>query len=51
MKTKKLKVIMNTKYVFATNNQVRLKNNIEDEWFPINFQWIPVMKLNENMNQ
>lgn len=51
MKSKKLNVIMNTRYVFSQNNQVSLKNNLEDEWFPINFQWIPVIKLNESMNQ
>ena len=51
MKAKKLNGIMNTKYVFSKNNQVTLKNNIDKEWYPINFQWISIIKLNQNMNQ
>lgn len=51
MKTRKLNAIINTKYVFSKNNQVSLKNKVDDEWFPINFQWIPIVELNKNMNQ
>ena len=44
-----------TKHVFSENNQVFIKNNEgftpknvnEEVWFPINFQWIPVVKLQE----
>ena len=51
MKAKKLTGITNTKFVFSKNNQVALKNNIDKEWYPINFQWIPIIKLNHVMNQ
>lgn len=40
---------------FLENNQVYLKNNTDleelanDEWFPINFQWKPIVELNENL--
>ncbi|WOD43287.1 hypothetical protein [Hwangdonia lutea] len=41
-----------TQYVFSENNQVSIKTNKEEnEWYPINFQWIPVKKLSESMNQ
>jgi hypothetical protein len=48
----KTKTSINSQFVFSENNQVLInsdRNN--DEWFPINFQWIPVMKLNKNMQQ
>ena len=51
MKAKKSNGIMNTKFVFSKNNQVTLKNSIDKEWYPINFQWIPIIKLNQVMNQ
>ena len=40
--------IITTKHVFSENNQVyiRIDNSINeelDEWFPVNFQWIPVL--------
>lgn len=50
-----------TRHVFTENNQVFLKhdsienmqiaNKNKEEWHPINFQWIPVIKLNENLNK
>ena len=54
MKTK----VINSKHVFAKNNQVFIKNEVgfssnksekinEEAWSPINFQWIPIMKLQE----
>jgi len=54
MKTK----VINSKHVFAKNNQVFIKNEVgfssnksekinEVAWRPINFQWIPIMKLQE----
>ena len=51
MKNKKLNDIINTKHVFTTNNQVTIKNDIDKEWYPINFQWIPIIRLNQNMDQ
>jgi len=47
-----------TKYVFSKNNQVFIKNEVgfssnkakkinEVAWSPINFQWIPILKLQE----
>ena len=43
---------INTQYVFSEKNQVSIKtNDNNNEWYPINFQWIPIKKLNENMNQ
>ncbi len=47
-----------SKYVFAEEEQVFLKKNLgnssvtedqEDEWCPINFQWIPVINLAERL--
>jgi len=51
MKTKGIQ----TKHVCLKNNQVYIKNNEsftpknvnEEVWSPINFQWIPVVKLQE----
>lgn len=47
MKTKPIK----TKQVYSDKKQntVYFKQNNE-EWFPINFQWIPVIKLNNELN-
>ncbi len=43
---------MKTQYVFSEKNQVSIKvNKSENEWYPINFQWIPIQKLNDSMNQ
>lgn len=47
-----------TQAVFFDNNQVYQKNasisskeaTESAEWFPINFQWIPVLQLNRNLN-
>ena len=42
---------MNSQYVHSKNNKVYQKiDNETNKWYPINFQWIPVVKLNENMN-
>lgn len=60
MKKKGNKSIIKTKHVFTKNNQVYLKMNKHDpiknkesdnqkEWFPINFQWIPVIELQKNL--
>lgn len=44
--------IIKTKYIFSENNQVLIKaSENDDEWYPINFQWIPVKKLTDSMNQ
>lgn len=46
MKEKAIKTV----HVFSKNNQVFIKNktNIdEDQWFPIIFQWMPIVKLQE----
>jgi len=42
---------INTKYVYSEkkDNTVYLKQN-NDNWFPVNFQWIPVVKLNNKLN-
>ncbi|WP_345007514.1 hypothetical protein [Snuella lapsa] len=41
-----------THYVFTKNNQVSINiDGTANEWSPINFQWIPVFKLSECMNQ
>ncbi|MBG48207.1 MAG: hypothetical protein CML05_07975 [Pseudozobellia sp.] len=60
MKTTKVRCaychdIIETKYVYAHNNQVYVKNNTEPnsmtdtDWSPINFQWIPVLQLHERL--
>ncbi len=36
---------LQTKHVFTENNKVYLKNS--KDWSPINFQWIPIVKLQE----
>lgn len=43
--------IINTQYVFSKNNQVSIKidKNV-DKWYPINFQWAPIIELQQNMN-
>jgi hypothetical protein len=52
--------LIKTKYVFAKNNQVYIKNTSkisseentnlkQEEWTPINFQWIPIVELNKNL--
>lgn len=51
---------LNTVYVFSENNKVYIKNNscskisnnssaINEEWYPINFQWRALMELKKNM--
>ncbi len=43
---------INSQYVFAENNKVLLRIDAEaNTWYPINFQWIPVIKLNKSMNK
>lgn len=46
----KRKTSLNSQFVFSENNQVLINRNNE-EWFPINFQWIPIVKLRKNMKQ
>ncbi|WP_430909672.1 hypothetical protein [Maribacter sp. 2-571] len=50
--------VIHTKHVFSVNNQVFIKELNADtalpavetaEWFPVNFQWIPVIKLRKTM--
>ncbi len=42
---------LNSLYVHSHNNKVFLKiDNEANEWYPINFQWIPVMELHKEMN-
>ncbi|CAM4312501.1 hypothetical protein ZORO111903_12900 [Zobellia roscoffensis] len=47
--------VIETQHVFSENNQVFLRNNCtgssstKEEWSPINFQWIPVVKLQERL--
>jgi len=45
------KDIIKAKHVYSDKkqNKVYLKKNNE-KWFPINFQWIPVIKLNNELN-
>ena len=43
-----------TKHVFSDENQVFLKATEEttinnEEWYPINFQWIPIIELQNNL--
>lgn len=57
----KFNCTIQARYVFTENNQVYLKrstseiegtisNGNDDEWSPINFQWIPVFELNKELN-
>ena len=48
----KNKIRINTQFVFVEENQVLINSDRnEDQWVPINFQWIPVIKLNKIMNK
>jgi len=50
---KKYTSIEKTKYVFSKDNSVFMKENSEGEkekWYPINFQWIPIVTLSNDMN-
>lgn len=54
MKKKFTNASIGTKAVFSENNQVYLKNNIDnmnglEDWSPINFQWIPVIELQKEL--
>ncbi len=41
---------LNSKYVFFNSQKdVILKSDKDNEWHPINFQWIPVINLKEDM--
>lgn len=42
---------LKTKHVYFDNkkNIVYLKKNHE-KWFPINFQWVPIIQLNHELN-
>jgi len=51
--------IIDKQHVFSKNNQVYLKqitnegfflNQNNDEWFPINFQWVSPIELQNNFN-
>lgn len=45
MKTKTI----NSQYAYSENNIVSIKINKEkNEWLPINFQWVPIINLNNN---
>lgn len=41
---------INSQYVHSKGNKVYLKIDNETNE-PINFQWIPIMELDKNMNQ
>ncbi|MEP5341323.1 MAG: hypothetical protein ABJL44_17170 [Algibacter sp.] len=42
---------INTKHVFLKNNKVFTKMSTDDTvWFPINFQWMPMIELQKQMN-
>ncbi|WP_303317591.1 hypothetical protein Q4Q34_16880 [Flavivirga abyssicola] len=52
MASKKKSNRMNALYVHSKDSKVYLKTDNEaNEWYPINFQWIPIIDLNKNMNQ
>ncbi|MEC3908145.1 hypothetical protein VOI54_14030 [Tamlana sp. 2201CG12-4] len=51
MKNQKNSKKLNAIRVVSKNNQVFVKSNTElNEWYPINFQWIPVIQLNKSLN-
>ena len=40
-----------TQHVYSENNTKKVYLKVDDEtWFPINFQWIPIIKLNNELN-
>lgn len=51
--------VIETQHVFSENNQVYLKKGnttsssitlkTKGQWFPVNFQWMPVMELKNNL--
>ncbi|MEM9143035.1 MAG: hypothetical protein AAGA86_08615 [Bacteroidota bacterium] len=47
---------LQTRHVFSENNQVFLKQEASaskthknDQWFPVNFQWMPVVALKNEL--
>ncbi|MFC4096833.1 hypothetical protein [Euzebyella saccharophila] len=44
--------VIETRHVFSKNNQVFLKSTdlLSNDWSPINFQWIPVLKMREQLD-
>ncbi len=53
MKTK-CKSVEKTKYVFSRDDKVFVKENCNSQkgdWCPINFQWIPVVRLSNELNK
>ena len=52
MKTKMDKTILRVLHVVSKNNTVFIKSNTEtNEWHPINFEWIPLIEFDKNLNQ
>ncbi len=51
METKK-QMISDVLHIFSNNNKVYFTNNNLDEtdWSPINFHWIPMHKLQQELN-
>lgn len=52
--------VIKTKHVFMEDDQVFLKSNGQEPtaqeyhgevWYPINFQWIPVITLKQNLER
>ncbi len=52
--------VIHTKHVFCVNDQVFLKQTASDEapptleaeeWFPIHFRWIPILKVGRTISK
>jgi len=53
MKTKRTN-IEKVKHVYSKDNKVFMKENScgeKEKWYPINFQWIPIVVLSNDMNK
>jgi hypothetical protein len=50
MKTKKWSNTINTIHVVSKKDKVYMKDHLKtDTWYPINFQWIPLVRLQQNI--
>ncbi len=53
MKTKYTRV-EKTEHAFSKKTKVFMKENghgEKEKWYPINFHWIPVVRLNKDLNK
>ncbi|WP_347926089.1 hypothetical protein [Pontimicrobium sp. SW4] len=51
-KIKKEKIEISSQFIYSKDNEVLIQlDRSKEQWFPINFQWIPVLELQRSMNK